>query len=54
VLHGFDDAAPGRELDREVVDVEQRRRGHDEILRPTSPSSKKPQNNPMQSRPEVE
>ena len=32
VLHGLDDAAPGGEFDREVVDVEQRLRGHGVIL----------------------
>ena len=32
VLHGLDDAAPGGEFDREIVDVEQRLRGHERLL----------------------
>ena len=32
VLHRLDDAAPGGELDGEVADVEQRRRGHVRLI----------------------
>ena len=43
VLHGFDDAAPRGEFDREVADVEQGLGRHDDLR-------KNLENNPMQSR----